>query len=214
LVPTSLMLRLEAPCGSSARASDPVVPAARSANARMVVRTRIDARRRGCFGKVPSRIVWCFYPAFRLEEESRNSSGCPLTIARRRNRVNVDPFSADVRKARWRTLVGPFLTSPRGQPPPRRGPRRCRERRRSTGQIGKPSTVVPSTSLQKLAYRTSARPSSPRKRGPRACPPAFARGRLWHEQGASALTPAGRKDHAIADCGAQSPQVSTRGAIS
>src|SRR4029077_12008758 len=28
-------------------------------------------------------------------------------------------------------------------------------------------------------------PSSPRKRGPRACPPAFARGRLWHEQGAT-----------------------------
>jgi len=70
----------------------------------------------------------------------------------------------------------------------------------STAEEG-PSTKAlqpPSTSLQKLAYRTSARPSSPRKRGPRA----------------SALTPAGRKDHAIADCGAQSPQVSTRGAIS
>jgi hypothetical protein len=36
----------------------------------------------------------------------------------------------------------------------------------------------------------------------------------WHEQGASALTPAPRKDHAIADYGAQSTQVSTRGAIS
>src|SRR5205823_4463038 len=40
--------------------------------------------------------------------------------------------------------------------------------------------------LSGILTRTNDKsPSSPRKRGPRACPPAFARGRLWHEQGAA-----------------------------